>query len=100
MLKDQARDLEEDLALCEAATPSQWSSIPCRCGECNMQFISVAWSEGRFEPADARFITAAREGWPYAIRRALELEVENDRLREEISLMQEQVQQHRSLCYD
>lgn len=74
MFKDQARDLEEDLALCELAQADKGAAIG--------------------------LMIQAPEGWPYAIRRALELEVENDRLREEISLMQEQVQQHRSLCYD
>jgi hypothetical protein len=64
-----------------------------------MQFINVAHTEGRFDPEDATFITEARVGWPYAIQRALEAEREIDQLRNELSILQEHLQQrchHRS----
>lgn len=86
----RARDLEADLAICEAATPEKWVTRPCGCGDCDLHFLNVAHSEGRLEPQDARFIANAREGWPYAIRRAMEAEEQVDRLRDELNILQEQ----------
>lgn len=91
--KDQARDLEADLAICEAATPGPYQMTPCGCGHqaCNQFFISVTHSDGRLDPDDAYFIVEAREGWAYAIRRAMEAEDKIDRLRNELNILQQQV---------
>lgn len=89
------RDLEADLAVCEAATPGPYNIRPCGCGHpaCDQVFISITKADGRLTPEDARFIAEAHEGWPYAIRRALEAEAEIDRLRDEIRMLQEQLEQ-------
>ena len=76
IMTDKKRDLHADLALCEAATPGVWDielegkwanvdtyiegipGYPYICQYCKVE--------------DARFIAEAREGWPHAIRRALE----------------------------
>ncbi|WP_035295167.1 hypothetical protein [Brevibacillus thermoruber] len=106
------RDLEADLAICEAATPGPYTIEPCGCGHsaCNFVFIhKINYSDGRLLPEDARFIAEARAGWPYTIRRALaaeaellrvnvenrNLEAEVDRLRNEINILQEQLEQRR-----
>jgi hypothetical protein len=94
--KNQARDLEADLAICEAATPGPYTIEPCRCGHsaCKFVFIcKITYSDGRLLPEDARFIAEAREGWPYAIRRALEAEAEIDRLRAENAMLLEALNQ-------
>jgi len=64
----KARDLEFDLSICER------------------------WDFGNPYIAN-EFIRQAREGWPYAIRRALEAEAEVDRLRNELNILQEQLAQ-------
>lgn len=73
--KNQARDLEADLAICER------------------------WDFGN-PYTDNQFIREALEGWPYAIRRALAAETEIDRLRDEIRMLQEQLEQRRRGCPD
>lgn len=93
-----ARNLEKDLAICEAATPGPYTIEPCGCGHsaCNFVFIhKINYSDGRLLPEDARFIAEARIGWPYAIRRALAAEAEVDRLRNELNILQEQLEQRR-----
>jgi len=90
----QVRDLEADLAICEAATPGPWKYAPCGCSPtCDNADLSLISDEGWVSLDDARFITEAREGWPYAIRRALAAEAEIDRLRDEIRMLQEQLEQ-------
>lgn len=81
----QARDLEADLAICEAASPGPWIIDP----------IKVVG-----------FIAEARQGWPYAIRQALSqreeiarLEDKIDRLVDELRMERDR-QQYRSGCYD
>jgi len=64
----KARDLEFDLSICER------------------------WDFGNPYIAN-EFIRQAREGWPYAIQRALAAEAEIDRLRNEIQILQEQLEQ-------
>ena len=91
-IAEKARDLEADLAICEAATPGPYRIKPCECG-CGRVLLSITLTDGRFLPEDARFIAEAREGWPYAIRRALAAEAEVDRLRNELSILQEQLTQ-------
>jgi len=91
----KVRDLEADLAICEAATPGPWYDITDRiCSEVTtnpnggpQHWIFQLWFKDEENmqnyAANARFITEAREGWPYAIRRALGAEAEVKRLREE-----------------
>lgn len=62
-----ARDLDGDLAICEAATQADWYSV-------------------------AHFIAEARVGWPETIRELQAAEREIDKLRDEINLLQEQLQ--------
>ena len=89
----QTRDLEADLAICEAATPGPWE---CKYGQTahhirNLELkVSVALAA---RGTNAHFITEAREGWPYAIRRAMVAEAEVDRLRDEIRMLQKQLEQ-------
>lgn len=66
--KAQARDLEADLAICEAAEKGDAVSLG--------------------------FVIDAPAGWAYAIRRALEAEAEVDKLRNEISQIYEALNQH------
>ncbi|MFC3802837.1 hypothetical protein [Cohnella sp. GCM10012308] len=79
---DKPRDLEADLMLCaEASTLTMESHNPV----------------GRL----VRYASEAVTGWPYAIRRAKKAEDANDRLREEVAMLHEQLQQqHRSHCFD
>ena len=85
----KARDLEADLAICEAATPGPWTfdrvSVKREEYAILLSYLSTR--------DDLRFVAEAREGWPYAIRRAMEAEKEIDRLRNEISILQEQLAQ-------
>ncbi|OAJ75119.1 hypothetical protein AYJ08_05740 [Brevibacillus sp. SKDU10] len=59
-----------------------------------MEATSIpAWGGGVIvascgERADARFIAEARDGWPHAIRRALDAEAEVERLRKLVRLME------------
>ncbi|WP_058301720.1 hypothetical protein [Gorillibacterium timonense] len=70
------RDLQADLAICEAATPGPIQMKPCACGRCNQFLLSITHADGRFDPENAKFIVEAREGWPEAIQRALKAEAE------------------------
>ena len=96
----QVRDLEADLAICEAATPGPWRiNDDSRYSNClvwgsrgsgrgaiaEVRDYNLSWRD------NVRFIAAAREGWPYAIRRALEAESEIDRLRNELNILQQQL---------
>lgn len=69
------RDLKADLELCNRATPGPWywsKGDPIVVGTGGESLI--IWIQGRPEPKadDITFLCAAREGWPYAIERALE----------------------------
>lgn len=93
MTTETKRNLAADLALCEAATPGPWSEHTNRHPEIGgqpwgwlnakggAQIGTWSGSRNRNYDADNRFIVAAREGWPYAIRRAIEAEAEVARLR-------------------
>jgi len=85
----KSRDLEADLAICEAATPGPWTfdRISIKREEYALLLSYLSTQD------DLRFVAEAREGWPYAIRRALEAEAEVDRLRNEIQILQEQLEQ-------
>lgn len=90
--KLDARDLEADLAICEAATPGPYRIWPCGCNfkSCNQMFISVTNSDGRLNPDDAKFYSEARAGWPHAIRRAIEAELKIEMLEKQLQTYQEQ----------
>lgn len=74
------RDLVADLAICEASTPGplyakneEWP------GNANLRYWVDNQDDGigcfvRYE--DAKFAAEAREGWPYAIRRAIAAETD------------------------
>lgn len=91
------RDLERDLAICNAATPGPIRITKCECGHpvCDQVFISITKADGRLTPEDAHFIAEARSGWPETIRYAMSLEREIDRLRNELNILQEQLEQRR-----
>ncbi|WP_339273813.1 hypothetical protein MKY59_21710 [Paenibacillus sp. FSL W8-0426] len=91
MTNEYKRDLHADLALCEAATPGHWryvtvsdddnGSVVDRDGVCVMDFgispdIYDQTSSAGSPPDDLNmaFILESREGWPGAIRRAIEAE--------------------------
>ncbi|BBH19797.1 hypothetical protein Back11_11420 [Paenibacillus baekrokdamisoli] len=95
------RDLEADLAICEAATPGPYEITTCDCGSpvCSQVFISITNTEGRLFPEDAAFYVAARNGWPETIRELQAAEAKIDRLQNELQLYQEQLQQSRG-CGD
>ena len=72
------RDLQKDLELCEKATEGPWE-IMVRDGVIIIPGIVSGANgySGYYDPPekeDAEFIAAAREGWPYAIERALKAE--------------------------
>jgi len=110
-LKPVARDLDADLAICEAATSGEWETDgfaiftkmkPDFSGGLTIAQLCGTWNVSNpLHEFDCEFIVAAREGWPYAILRAQEAERENDKLHDEINLLQEQLNQHhRSTCFD
>jgi len=79
----QVRDLEADLAICEAATPGPWMDHKehdlWREVRANHSMIADCLTD-----SDARFIAEAREGWPHAIRRALAAEARVAELEREL----------------
>jgi len=87
--KNQARDLEADLAICEAATPGPWTfdRVSVKREEYALLLSYLSTRD------DLRFVAEAREGWPYAIRRALAAEREIDRLRAENAMLLEALNQ-------
>jgi len=117
---DKLRNLQADLAICEAATPGPWMFCEYEHTRHDGTYWHILAGRGFFDDysfqgfelasymssSDARFIAEAREGWPHAIRRALaaearaaELEAELerseaqiDRLRNEINILQEQLE--------
>lgn len=85
------RDLQDDLALAEAATsgPWTWEDDPPTLyagrrggidGRAGLNLLGRLSPDGN-TPANLDFIAAAREGWPHAITRAIEAEAETERLR-------------------
>lgn len=86
------RDLHADLRLCEAATVGPWETGYDHEEQryCVEAVNEVSWGGGFIVAdcaykEDAKFIAEAREGWPHAIRRALEAEAERDELRKIVS---------------
>ena len=85
---EQRRDLAEDLAICEAATPGPWKVAD------TTEWTYVLDEDddivGACERAvDADFTAEAREGWPAAIRRAQAAEAEVERLERRIKELTE-----------
>jgi hypothetical protein len=93
MIKDKARDLDADLDLCEAATLGPWKA----CGGLVISDLYNEWltvvSAPRSplpERMNIKFIAAAREGWPYAIQLAQQLEREVEQLQKELQIYKDQ----------
>jgi len=76
--EDLTRDLRADLELCEAATQGPWvpdtDSPPDYMVWGSGSTIVAAQIASTDADADARFIAAARTGWPAALRRAMAAE--------------------------
>ena len=85
----KVRDLRTDLAICEAATPGPWTfdRVSVKREEYALLLSYLSTQD------DLRFVAEARKGWPYAIRRALELEEEVQRLRTENAQLLEALSQ-------
>lgn len=118
----ESRDLDADLAICEAATPGLWEverepreGVNGKIGY--FYYINtVSDPREHFGPLggrNARFISEARQGWPYAIHLVKSQQDEIDRLRAERDALEDKVdrlieelrmerdrQQYRSGCYD
>lgn len=84
------RDLEEDLAICEAAQPGPWTTHNGDIKAPNGYTMYIGYAADR---RDSAFVAAARTGWPETIRYAMKLEDEVDRLRNELNILQEQLEQ-------
>ncbi|MBU9705860.1 hypothetical protein KSP24_02835 [Paenibacillus sp. AK121] len=81
------RDLNADLAVCEAATVGPWGLHDAGLGRGYVYasiggVLTMVAESGRI--ADAHLIAEAREGWPEAIRRAITAERENAELRDRL----------------
>lgn len=106
-LKDKVRDLDADLAICEAAEPGPWrvegkevhSMYEDKDGFV-MQICKAVPCE--MMPLNLRFIAEAREGWPQAIARAMYAEAQLDRARDELRMVQDELNrlQSRGRCID
>ncbi|MFO8060252.1 MAG: hypothetical protein R6U70_06315 [Bacillota bacterium] len=84
------RKADEDLKVCERATPGPWpvvlsSTVQGRAGIEGEVLDAEADSESLMREEDAQFVSVAREALPWWIRRAQELEEENEEMRERIS---------------
>lgn len=75
------RDLHADLAICNAATPGPWLYDAGDIVSVELDYESVDLLNPYDGAKDARFIAAARTGWPHAIERAMAAEAEVERLR-------------------
>lgn len=96
-MPNKLRDLEADLAICEAAAPGPWDYFPQEVSR--SIFSSKPFSSRRrlsskyiaqisHEPS-RRFVCEAREGWPYAIRQLMAAENRIDRLEHELRMLQD-----------
>lgn len=69
-MEKSARDIEQDLALCEKATPGPWDKIKRRDGHLYLgtaikPVVDVCNLYGDESKANLSFIAAAREALPY-----------------------------------
>jgi hypothetical protein len=96
------RDLEKDLEICEAATPGPWIANNTARHEDNLVWGpkgpghgAVAqvsfYTPSEYQMNDVRFIAEAREGWPYAIKQAIEAEEKVDKLIHEMGMLQDEL---------
>ncbi len=92
MTTDKMRDLNVDLAICNAATPGPWAvgkgyeqsergNYVYSQAEGSVVCAEQDGTDCVLTDADARFIAEARTGWPHAIERAQRAEDEIERLR-------------------
>lgn len=93
MTTEIKRDLQADIALCEAATSGPWFAQETTDTwqlfggfHGNLQLVKAPkhgtnYAEYWPEKEDAKFIAESREGWPIALRRAIAAEAEVERLR-------------------
>jgi hypothetical protein len=98
-MTETKRDLTADLAICDAATESDyWVGLHSSEGvSVNSGICLIAKVRDR---PTARFIAEARTGWPDAIKRALEAEREVARLRRVLTFIAEyQRDQYESPLY-
>jgi len=89
------RDLEKDLELCNQATPGPWKCESSMHSEyayevCQDMFLDPIICSVINEN-DARFIAAAREGWPEAIQRAHKAEKELKKVYQELDELKNQL---------
>jgi hypothetical protein len=77
---DKLRNLQADLAICEAATPGPWK-VDKSLIEIDGYTLFISYCA---TPRDLRFAAEAREGWPHAIRRALTAEARVAELEREL----------------
>ena len=85
MAHNQVRNLEDDLAICEAATPGPWMT------KTNPYSDLLIEGDGQIlgflvSDEDQAFVIAAREGWPNVIRLAQQLEREVELLKNELQV--------------
>jgi len=87
MTTETKRDLQADLALCDAATAGPWRMYGGKFGETNVYYPpydnhdEVVSDIDADRTHDARFIAESREAWPEAIRRAIAAEEKWAKLR-------------------
>lgn len=100
---EQVRDLDADLAICEAAGRGPWlvdHGVASQVRQPNVsnrrRIVCPPDADGI---NDSRFIAAAREGWSSAIRRAMEAEAKIDRLENELRMLQGDLNRGRG-CWD
>ena len=74
------RDLHADLAICDAASPGEWSTADTTDGYYILDESDWVLAGTVESVEDARFIAESRQGWPEAIRRAIDAEAEVERL--------------------
>ncbi|MCM3205675.1 hypothetical protein [Paenibacillus illinoisensis] len=90
MTTETKRDLNADLALCEATTPGPWQygkGEKSRRDPRPAVLMTFDYSDGDWyisadfaDIDEARFAAESREGWPESIRRAIAAEAEVQRL--------------------
>jgi hypothetical protein len=84
----EKRDLAADLEICEAATSDPWIAFNDEsvfggsvCAVTDISITTIIKEDDLDDrPNDLNFVAAAREGWPYAIKLAMELQARNTTL--------------------